>query len=191
LQYTCWQEPPSKLSSRQGKGTDKRARQVNSEYTAKAQHCDEQFVQEAQGDSGPFERALCTFLKGGPIPLIFGAFGETNKAFLTYLSTAALAAASTEEGLAMSPVKYVHDKNGAYNLILHKFRQVAVVAIARSLAQLRLQHLHYIRPSKQAAALAAKRHMTGQTWSSHGASSWFACNERHQYEEWHKFCNLF
>eukprot|EP00957_Ditylum_brightwellii_P119219 9094798-Ditylum_brightwellii.AAC.1 len=71
----------------------------------------------------------------------------------------------------MSPVKYVHDKNDAYNLILHKFCQVAGVAIARSLAQLRLWRLHYIQPSKHAAAIAAKRHMRGQTWSSHGASS--------------------
>eukprot|EP00957_Ditylum_brightwellii_P079202 6023445-Ditylum_brightwellii.AAC.1 len=68
----------------------------------------------------------------------------------------------------MSPVKYVHDKNSAYNLILHKFRQVAGVAIARSLAQLQLQRLHYFQPSKQAAALAAKQHMKSQTWSSYG-----------------------
>eukprot|EP00957_Ditylum_brightwellii_P047509 3608277-Ditylum_brightwellii.AAC.1 len=91
----------------------------------------------------------------------------------------------------MSPVKYVHNKNGAYNLILHKFYQVAGVAIAISLAQLRFRCLHYIQPSKQAAALAAKQHVRGQTWSSHGASSWFACNEHNQYEEWHKFCNSF
>eukprot|EP00957_Ditylum_brightwellii_P086086 6549748-Ditylum_brightwellii.AAC.1 len=79
----------------------------------------------------------------------------------------------------MSPVKYVHDKNGAYNLIFHKFCQVAGVAIARSLEQLQLWHLRYIRPSKQTAAIAAKQHVRGQTWSSNGASSWFACNERH------------
>eukprot|EP00957_Ditylum_brightwellii_P032319 2448122-Ditylum_brightwellii.AAC.1 len=63
----------------------------------------------------------------------------------------------------MSPVKYVHNKNSAYNLTLHKFCQVAGVAIARSLAQLQLRCLHYIRPSKQAAALATKRHMKGKT----------------------------
>eukprot|EP00957_Ditylum_brightwellii_P159674 12153602-Ditylum_brightwellii.AAC.1 len=87
----------------------------------------------------------------------------------------------------MSPVKYVHDKNSVYNLILHTFCQFAGVAIARSLEQLRLWLLHYIRPSKQATALAAKRHMRGQTWLSNGASSWFARNERHQYEEWQNF----
>ena len=128
--------PQAQYPAGKERGTDKRARRVHSEYTAKAQHCDQQFAQEAHRDSRPFEHALCTFLKGGPIPLIFYAFGETNKAFLTYLSTAALAAASIEEGLAMSPVKYIHDKNGAYNLILHKFCQVAGVVIARSLAQL-------------------------------------------------------
>eukprot|EP00957_Ditylum_brightwellii_P132161 10076742-Ditylum_brightwellii.AAC.1 len=63
----------------------------------------------------------------------------------------------------MPPAKYVHDKNGAYNLILYKFHQIAGVAIARSLAQLQLWHLHYIQPSKQAAVLAAKQHMRGQT----------------------------
>eukprot|EP00957_Ditylum_brightwellii_P020036 1512438-Ditylum_brightwellii.AAC.1 len=89
-------------------------------------------------------------------PSLKGAQSLSFLAFLTYLSTAALAAVSTEEGLVISPVKYVHNKKGAYNLILHKFYQVAGVAIARSLAQLQLQHLHYIHPSKQAAALAAK-----------------------------------
>eukprot|EP00957_Ditylum_brightwellii_P199184 15183583-Ditylum_brightwellii.AAC.1 len=49
--------------------------------------------------------------------------------------------------------------------------KIAGVAIARSLAHLQLWCLHYIQPSKQAAAFAAKGHMRGQTWSSHGASS--------------------
>eukprot|EP00957_Ditylum_brightwellii_P110792 8450329-Ditylum_brightwellii.AAC.1 len=63
----------------------------------------------------------------------------------------------------MSPAKYIHDNRGAYNLILHKICQVTGVAIARSLAQLCLRKLHYIRPSKQAATLTAKRHIKRQT----------------------------
>eukprot|EP00957_Ditylum_brightwellii_P060527 4595607-Ditylum_brightwellii.AAC.1 len=85
----------------------------------------------------------------------------------------------------MSPVKSMHDSRGAYPLILHKFRQDMGVTISRANAQLRLWCLHYIHPSKQAAALAAKRH------SVSGSSYWFARNECHQYEEWHKFCHSF
>eukprot|EP00957_Ditylum_brightwellii_P158176 12039911-Ditylum_brightwellii.AAC.1 len=65
------------------------------------------------------------------------------------------------------------------------------VTISRANAQLQLWCLHCICPSKQAAALAAKCHMKGHTWSASGSSSWFARNEHHQYEEWHKFCHSF
>eukprot|EP00957_Ditylum_brightwellii_P172219 13110656-Ditylum_brightwellii.AAC.1 len=118
------------------RGADKRARQVKEEYTSKAKKCDAQFTQDAQSDNRPFEDALKTFLHGGPIPLVFGAFGEVNKEFLNFLKTAALAAASMEDRLALSPVKYVHDQRGTYNLILDKFQQIAGVAIVRALAQL-------------------------------------------------------
>eukprot|EP00957_Ditylum_brightwellii_P140719 10719097-Ditylum_brightwellii.AAC.1 len=57
------------------------------------------------------------------------------------------------------------------------------VTISRANAQLWLRRLHYICPSKQAAALAAKCHMKSQTWTASSSSSWFARNERHQYEE--------
>eukprot|EP00957_Ditylum_brightwellii_P000656 51016-Ditylum_brightwellii.AAC.1 len=63
------------------------------------------------------------------------------------------------------------------------------ITISRANAQLWLWHLHYIHPSKQAAALAAKPHMKGHTWTALGSSSWFARNEHHQYEEWHNFCH--
>ena len=172
------------------RGTDKCGSQARQEYTAKAKKCDAQFAQEAEGPTGPFENALRTFLTGGPIPLVFGAFGETNSDTDKFLKVAALTAASSEAGLGMSPVKSMHDSTGAYPLILHKFRQVMGVSIARANAQLRLRRLHYIRPNKRAAALAAKRHARGNTWKTTGFS-WFAEQERYQYEEWHKFCNAF
>eukprot|EP00957_Ditylum_brightwellii_P198268 15108278-Ditylum_brightwellii.AAC.1 len=65
------------------------------------------------------------------------------------------------------------------------------VTISRANAQLQLMRLHYIHPSNKAAALAAKRHTKGQTWTASGSSSWFARNECHPYEEWHKFFHAF
>eukprot|EP00957_Ditylum_brightwellii_P152293 11594419-Ditylum_brightwellii.AAC.1 len=47
--------PQARYPAGKERRTDKCARQVNSEYAAKAQHCDQQFAQEGQGDSGPFE----------------------------------------------------------------------------------------------------------------------------------------
>eukprot|EP00957_Ditylum_brightwellii_P190602 14509557-Ditylum_brightwellii.AAC.1 len=60
----------------------------------------------------------------------------------------------------------MHDSRVVYPLILHKFRQVMGVTISRANAQLWLQCLHYICPSKQAAALAAKCHMKGHIWTA-------------------------
>eukprot|EP00957_Ditylum_brightwellii_P197121 15018155-Ditylum_brightwellii.AAC.1 len=155
------------------------------------QKCDNKFAQDALAVQHPFEDAIKTFLTGGPVSLVFGAFGEVNNKFLTFLKTIAIAVASTEDRLAMAPAKSMHDQKGAYNLILHKYRQVIGVSIARALAQLRLRRLQFIRPTKQAAALATKQHTRHHTWSSSGASSWFSGTERHQYEEWHKFCHTF
>eukprot|EP00957_Ditylum_brightwellii_P084877 6453864-Ditylum_brightwellii.AAC.1 len=64
----------------------------------------------------------------------------------------------------------MHDSTGAYPLILHKFHQVMGVSIARANAQLQLQRLHYIRPNRRAAALAAKHHARGNTWKTTGFS---------------------
>jgi hypothetical protein len=50
-------------------------------------------LNETNGPSGPFEKALRTFATGGPIPLVVGAFGETNRELdkivvMMYVSTA-------------------------------------------------------------------------------------------------------
>eukprot|EP00957_Ditylum_brightwellii_P037995 2873614-Ditylum_brightwellii.AAC.1 len=74
----------------------------------------------------------------------------------------------------------MHDSRGVYLLILHQFRQVMGVTISRANAPLQLRRLHYIRPSKQAAALASKRHMKGHIWTTSDSYSWFARNKHHQ-----------
>eukprot|EP00957_Ditylum_brightwellii_P058631 4447147-Ditylum_brightwellii.AAC.1 len=78
-----------------------------------AKECDDQFPQEAEGHTGSFENALRTFRTGGPIPLVFGAFGETNSDTDKFLKVATLTEESTKSGLGMSPVKSMHDSTGA------------------------------------------------------------------------------
>ena len=36
-------------------------------------------MRQMYNPSGPFKKALCTFATGGPIPLVVGAFAETNR----------------------------------------------------------------------------------------------------------------
>eukprot|EP00957_Ditylum_brightwellii_P000141 10695-Ditylum_brightwellii.AAC.1 len=64
---------------------------------------------EAEGGTGPFKNTLRALLLGSPIPLVFGAFGKINTDTDKFLKVAALTAASTEAGLTMSPLKYMHD----------------------------------------------------------------------------------
>eukprot|EP00957_Ditylum_brightwellii_P040747 3084200-Ditylum_brightwellii.AAC.1 len=54
---------------------------------------------DTPGDQYLSEGAIKMFLTSSSIPLIFGAFGEINTEFLTFMKTATLAAASTKEGL--------------------------------------------------------------------------------------------
>eukprot|EP00957_Ditylum_brightwellii_P065703 4983675-Ditylum_brightwellii.AAC.1 len=58
-----------------------------------------------------------------------------------FLKAADLTAVYMEAGLAMSPVKSMHDSTGAYLLIFHKFCPVVGVSIARANAQLWLRCL--------------------------------------------------
>eukprot|EP00957_Ditylum_brightwellii_P068038 5165648-Ditylum_brightwellii.AAC.1 len=56
--------PQARYPADMERGTDKCDRLVNIEYTAKAQHCYQQFVQDAHKNNDNFESVLCTFLKG-------------------------------------------------------------------------------------------------------------------------------
>eukprot|EP00957_Ditylum_brightwellii_P210862 15365497-Ditylum_brightwellii.AAC.1 len=104
------------------RGTYQRTQQIRAEYALKPQTCNSQLSQDAPEDQHRFEEALKKFTMGRPIPLVFGAFGKVNKESLTFLKATTLAAASTEEGFVMSPVRSMHDQQGVYNLIIHKFR---------------------------------------------------------------------
>eukprot|EP00957_Ditylum_brightwellii_P187673 14290800-Ditylum_brightwellii.AAC.1 len=59
-------------------GTDKLACQIKAEYIAKSKKCDDKLAQENINPTGPLQDALSTFLYGGLIPLVYGAFGEVN-----------------------------------------------------------------------------------------------------------------
>eukprot|EP00957_Ditylum_brightwellii_P054756 4149104-Ditylum_brightwellii.AAC.1 len=92
------------------RGTNRRVQQIRAECVLKAQACNNQFAQDAPDDQCSFEDALKIFFTSGPIPLIFRAFSEVNKEFLTLLKTTALAIVSTEEELVVSPVKSMHNQ---------------------------------------------------------------------------------
>jgi len=80
---------------------------------------------------GPFENALSQFYRKTVIPLCLGAFGEVNED-LDKVTQECLAreAASTQEGLTISPLVNTGRKGGAYSIMLHQFRRAIAVTAA-------------------------------------------------------------
>ena len=62
---------------------------------------------------GPLERAVRGIARGGPIPIVFGAFGETNKELDSLVELCASFAAKTPYGRALSPKNGVDAESGS------------------------------------------------------------------------------
>eukprot|EP00957_Ditylum_brightwellii_P117678 8976583-Ditylum_brightwellii.AAC.1 len=68
--------PATYKAAGQCHGTDKQEKQVREGYATKAQKCDANFAQDSPDELSLFENALKTFLTGGPIPPVLGAFSK-------------------------------------------------------------------------------------------------------------------
>ena len=181
------------------RAADTRATKVRREYTQKARSLDHQFAPDLTMDptdtsvrrTGPFERAMSTFVSGGPIPCVVGAFGETNAETDALLRTLALHAASTQDGLSISPHSNLHHRHGAYPILLQQFRRALGLAAVRSHAELKLRRLHFIRPTPEEASAAAQRHHRDCPRTDRFSATsphWFSNNVGDQYHAFHQFC---
>jgi hypothetical protein len=170
--------------------SDKRADSVRTEYVKKAQTCDRRFAASTPSDVGPFQRAISSFATGGVIPLVFGAFGESNKEVDAAVTMFAIHAAATETGLCLSPHNSSNHRSGAYPILLHQFRRALALAAVRGHAELKLKRLHFIRSTESGAKVAGKAPMKHSPFSSSSTSSfpkWFQRSTDDNYDAFRQF----
>jgi len=109
---------------------------------------------------GPFENALSQFHGKTIISLCFGAFGEVNEDLDKVIQCLAREAASTDEGLTISPLVNTDRKGGAYRIMLQQFRRAIAVTAANGHSRHILQRLHYVRGTEQEARDACRSHLS-------------------------------
>ena len=102
--------------------TDQKANSVRTEYVAKARTIDRQVAQKlghpapVEGVPGPFEKAIRSFVTGGPIPIVAGLFSELNGSFDSLITVASCLSAKSAYGLSIAP-----DNNE--QILRHQFRR--------------------------------------------------------------------
>ena len=106
----------------------KREETVN-QYRCKVRNLDVMFAAAVVGDGnnnviGPFENALSQFHGKTVIPLCFGGFGEVNEDLDKVIQCLAREAASTDEGLTISPLVNTDRKGEAYHIMLQQFDEL-------------------------------------------------------------------
>ena len=121
---------------------ESRATGIRSEYVRKVKRIDQIFAPNVVGNdndgiSGPFQNAYNmynTFCRGGVIPLVIGAYGETNEDFQEMLKVCARMAVARGDAACNSPIFETEVKGGAYSVTLHLCRRAIAGAIARGLS---------------------------------------------------------
>ena len=140
---------------------------------------------------GPFENALTQFHGKTIIPLCFGAFGEVNEDLDKVIQCLAREAASSDEGLTISPLVNTDRKGGAYRIMLQQFRRAIAVTAANGHSQHILQRLHYVRGTEQEARDACRSHHSDNRWRPYqrGGYSWFNSHISEGYAMFEQFRN--
>ena len=143
------------------------------------------------GISGPFQNAYNTFCRGGVIPFVIGAYGETNEDFQEVLKVCARMAVARGDAVYNSPIFETEVKGGAYSVTLHLYRRALAGAIARGLSLHKRSRLHFVRGSRVEAARVAeeaKNHFeTGRCSDSDGFSARHSSREYGYYEQFRGF----
>ena len=175
---------------------NRRAREVVNETKGKVKKLDIRFAASVVGDgsngiTGPFENALSQFHCKTIIPLCFGAFGEVNEDLDKVIQCLAREAASTDEGLTISPLVNTDRKGGAYRIMLQQFRRAIAVKASNGHSQLILHRLHYVRGTEQEAKDACRSHHSDNRWRPYqrGGYSWFNSHISEGYTMFEQFRN--
>ena len=75
-------------------------------------------------------KAYNTFCRGGVIPLVIGAYGNTNEDFQEVLKVCARMVVARGDAVYNSPIFETEVKGGAYFVTLHLYRRSIAGAIA-------------------------------------------------------------
>jgi len=149
--------------------TKRRAHEISLEHTQKFKKLDAVFapevvVGENNATTGPFAAAQNRFYRGQIIPIIAGAFDDTNKDFGKIIAMLAREASSGDNGMTISPlVVNTQDRKGvAFPMILQYFKRAIGVAIVRGNAKHKLMRLHYVRATAYEAG--GSGHMQRSSW---------------------------
>jgi hypothetical protein len=186
---------PTRYERARTKAVESRATGIKSEYARHVKRIDRAFAPEMTGDDGnapgPFQIAYRTFCKGGIIPLVIGAYGETNDEFQDLLKVCARMAVARGDAVYNSPIFETEVKGGAYSVTLHLYRRALAGVIARGLSLHKRSRLHFVRGSREEAARVseeAKSHFeTGRCSEGNGFSARHSSREYGYYEQFRGF----
>ena len=178
------------------KPPDRRAREITNSYSRKFKKLDRLFAADIVGDGtgdiiGPFEQSQNRFWRGQVIPVCAGWFGEINKDFEKIIQRLAREAASSDDGLKISPLVNTDRKGGAYPIMLQQFKRAIGVAIVRGNAKHKLARLHYVRATAAEAAYTCRTNHSDKKWNPRqaGRASWFSQHVPEGYGTFEQFRN--
>ena len=165
------------------------------EYPQKAHRADEQFAHDKpelwRANKGPFELALSTFMSGGPIPVVFGAFGEFNTSTTDKLvKRLAAIGAKTPAGINLSPhPDKARGKPGPTRILTARYRQALGVMAVRTYADLKLNRIRFVRRDRHVAQRFARAQANWYDDTGHRRSRapWFASHFADPYHAYNSF----
>ncbi len=149
------------------RATDSKAEKVIKEYSDKCRSLDSEIYPQPVGSTqeGPFTKALKQFAHGGIIPIVVGAFGETNNGFDKLVKKMAKLAAKTERGKRAAPARYGSSR-GPEVLHLTLMRRYLGVQFVKINAQHKLRRMHLVGASQEEAmALAHNGGRAARIWN--------------------------
>ena len=133
----------------------------------------------------PFAEALKNhFHSGGVHPLVFGAFGETNKATERLIKACAKYGASRMENSDVTPLSNTMQKGTAYHVMLTQFRRAIGVLAVRTAAETKIRRTELIRATRTEANAAAQPEQRN-FYENSGNPFWY--QNRDNEEHFHEF----
>ena len=171
------------------KPPDRRAREITQSYSQKFKKLDRLFAADIVGDGtgdimGPFEQSQYRFWRR-----IW--FGEINKDFDKIIQRLAREAASSDDGMKISPLIYTDRKGCAYPIMLQQFERAIGVPIVCGNAKHKLARLHYVRATAAEAAHTCRTNHGDKKWNpcQTGLASWFSQHVPEEYGTFEQFRN--
>ena len=166
------------------RAVDTKVMRVQRDYMMRAEKLDEKCA--SSYNTHPFAEALKNhFHSGGVHPLVFGAFGETNKETQRLIKTCVKNAASRMENSDVTPLSNTMQKGTAYQVMLIQFRRAMGVLAIRTTAETKIRRTELIRATRTETNAAA--HPEQRKFYENAGNPCFWYKNRDNEEHFHKF----